>query len=545
MNQFLLLGSGLLAALLCIFPCSLSAAEKNDKSPECSKASAPAAQDQITEGTVEVSGERIAYQAIAGTITIGATDGYDLQIDAEGKLLEPSDIKLPAEPNQAPATGRLFYVAYFKKDQKAEQRPITFLFNGGPGSATIWLHMGSFGPKRILTPGDQHLPSAPYQMVNNSYTLLDASDVVFIDAPGAGFSRIYGKDKEAAFWGVDQDAGAFARFIVRFVSKYNRWNSPKYIFGESYGTTRAAQLANLLQSEKHMDLNGVIMLSQILSFESSPDQSEPGHDLAYTLALPTYAATAWYHHRLPHPPASLQPLLTEVETFALGDFSHALAQGTALPDAEKRSIAEKLHEYTGLPVTLLLKANLRINGGVFEKSLQDDQDTTTGRLDTRFSGPTLNPLSEAAEYDPMSASVASAYVATFNDYVRRDLKYGAEQTYSLFADFQGHAWDMHHHASGAPPAGHLTSLNVIPDLATAMKTNPNLKVLLNAGYYDLATPYFAAVYENRHLPIPAELVKNVEYAFYESGHMVYLQEQSLKALHDNVATFIRKTSGVR
>ena len=544
MKRFLLLGKGLFAALLFILPSSLSAADKYDKSPESPKASAPAAQDQITEGTVEVSGERIAYQAIAGTITVGATDVYDVQIDGEGKLLEPSDIKLPAEPNQAPATARLFYVAYFKKDQKAEQRPITFLFNGGPGSATIWLHMGSFGPKRILTPGDQHLPSAPYQMVNNGYSLLDASDVVFIDAPGAGFSRIYGKDKEAAFWGVDQDAGAFARFIVRFVSKYNRWNSPKYIFGESYGTTRAAQLANLLQSEKHMDLNGVIMLSQILSFESSPDQSEAGHDLAYTLALPTYAATAWYHHRLPHAPASLPPLLTEVETFALGDFSHALAQGTALPDAEKRSIADKLHEYTGLPVTLLLKANLRINGGVFEKSLQDDQDTTTGRLDTRFSGPTLNPLSEAAEYDPMSASVASAYVATFNDYVRRDLKYGAKQTYSLFADFQGHPWDMHHHAPGTPPAGHLTSLNVIPDLATAMKTNPNLKVLLNAGYYDLATPYFAAVYENRHLPIPAELVKNVEYAFYESGHMVYLQEQSLKALHDNVATFIRKTSGV-
>jgi carboxypeptidase C (cathepsin A) len=527
-----------------VLPFSLAASEKTEKSAETPKSAAPVPQEQTTDGTVDVGGQKIAYQAVAGVITVGATDDYDVQLNAEGKLLEPNDVKLPAELNQAPATARMFYTAYFKKEQKAEQRPITFLFNGGPGSATIWLHMGTFGPKRILTPGDQHLPAAPYQLVNNVYTLLDASDVVFIDAPGAGFSRIYGKDKEDAFWGVDQDAEAFARFIVRFVSKYNRWNSPKYIFGESYGTTRAANLANLLQSEKHMDLNGVIMLSQILTYNSSPDRAVPGLDIAYELVLPTYAATAWYHHRLPHQPAALQPFLKEVEAFALGDFAHALALGTALPEADKKAIAEKLHEYTGLPVSLLLKADLRIEGGVFEKSLQDDQDITTGRLDTRFSGPTLDPLSKDAQYDPMSASVASAYVAAFNDYVRRDLKYGSDQTYSLYANFKGHAWNQGHHAPGGPPAAYSRGVNVIADLATAIKLNPRLKVLLNAGYYDLATPYFAAVFENRHLAIPPELVKNIDYAFYESGHMVYLQEQSLKALHDNVAEFIRKTSGV-
>lgn len=534
MKRTLPLTCGLMIALLFICSSSLIADDKDAKSSEAPKAAV--AQEKVTDGTVEVGGQKIAYQAIAGTITVGATDEYEMQIDAYGKLLEHSDVKLPAEPNQAPATARLFYVAYFKKDQKAEQRPITFLFNGGPGSATIWLHMGTFGPKRILTPGDQHLPAAPYQLVNNAYSLLDTSDVVFIDAPGAGFSRIYGKDKEEAFWGVDQDAEAFARFIARFVSKYNRWNSPKYIFGESYGTTRAAQLANILQSQKNMDLNGVIMLSQILTYNSSPDRAEPAQDIPYELALPTYAATAWYHHRLPNQTTALQPFLSEVETFALGDFAHALAMGTALPEADKKAIAEKLHEYTGLPVSLLLKANLRIDGGVFEKSLQDDQDTTTGRLDTRYSGPTLDPLSRGAEYDPMSASIASAYVATFNDYVRRELKYGGDQTYSLYANFQGHRW--------APRRQHYGNVNVIGDLATAMKLNPKLKVLLNAGYYDLATPYFAAVFEDRHLPIPVELVKNVDYAFYESGHMVYLQESSLKALHDNVAAFIRKTSGV-
>jgi carboxypeptidase C (cathepsin A) len=531
MKQSLQLNCTLMAALFLACSMPLAAVDKPAEPP---KSVVP--QEKLTEGIVEVNGQKIAYQAIAGTITVGATDEYDMQIDAEGKLLEPSDVKLPTEPNQAPATARIFYAAYFKKDQKAEQRPITFLFNGGPGSATIWLHMGTFGPRRILTPGDQHLPPAPYQFANNTYSLLDTSDVVFIDAPGAGFSRIYGKDKEDAFWGVDQDAEAFARFIARFISKYNRWNSPKYIFGESYGTTRAAQLANILQSQKHIDLNGVIMLSQILTYNSSPDRAEPGQDIAYELALPTYAATARYHHRLPNEPAALQPFLAEVETFALGDFAHALAMGTALPEADKRTVAEKLHSYTGLPVPLLMKANLRIDGGVFEKSLQDDQDTTTGRLDTRFSGPTLDPLSRGAEYDPMSSSIASAYVTMFNDYVRRDLKYGTDQTYTLYANFQGHRWGTRRRSGG--------NVNVIGELATAMKLNPNLKVLLNAGYYDLATPYFAAVFEDRHLPIPAELVKNVEYAFYESGHMVYLQEQSLKALHDNVSSFIRKTSGV-
>ena len=523
----------LVVALVLAFSSAAVAAEKPEKPAEAAKFSAPPA-DSITEGVVEAAGQKIAYQAISGTITVGGSDEYDAQIDAQGKPLEGTDVKAPTEPKDAPATSRIFYVAYLRKDQKAEQRPITFLFNGGPGSATVWLHMGTFGPKRVPTPGDQHLPPAPYALVNNAYTLLDTSDIVFIDMPGAGFSRIYGKEKEDAFWGVDQDAEAFARFIARFVSKYNRWNSPKYIFGESYGTTRAAQLANILQQQKHIDLNGVIMLSQIMTYASSPDRAEAGQDIPYILALPTYAATAWYHHRVPSQPKDLKPFLAEVENFALGDFAHALALGTALPEADKKIIADKLHGYTGLPVALLLKADLRIDGGVFEKSLQDDAGITTGRLDTRFSGPTLDPLSRNAEYDPMSSAIAAAYVSTFNDYVRRDLKWGADQSYLLYAQFQGHRWK---------PRRRRMNVNVIDELATAMKENPRLKVLLNAGYYDLATPYFAAVFEDRHMPIPPELVKNIDYAFYESGHMVYLQEECLKQLHDNVAGFIKRTSG--
>jgi carboxypeptidase C (cathepsin A) len=430
----------------------------------------------------------------------------------------------------------MFYVAYFKKDAKAEDRPVTFFYNGGPGSSTVWLHMGSLGPKHVVTGGDQHLPAAPYKLVDNAYSLLDVSDLVFIDMPGTGFGRLAGKDAEKAFWGVDEDANAFARFIARFITKYNRWNSPKYIFGESYGTTRSAVLANILEKQKNIDLNGVILLSQIFNFTADIDvpSGNPGVDLPYVLALPTYAATAWYHKKLPQQPVALEPFLKDVEDFAMGPYSHALALGTDLTAAEKQQVAEKLHEYTGLPAAYLLKANLRVNGGEFEKTLQDDENLTTGRLDTRFSGPTINPLSESAEYDPQSSAISSAYVALFNDYVRRDLKYGEGQTYLPQALFGGARWDLEHH-------GNSISLNVSADLAEALKTNPRLRVMVNGGYYDLATPFFAAEYEEKHLPIPQSLAKNIEYAWYESGHMVYVRDESLKQLHDRVAAFIKST----
>jgi carboxypeptidase C (cathepsin A) len=372
--------------------------------------------------------------------------------------------------------------------------------------------------------------------VNNSYSLLDVSDLVFIDMPGTGFGRLVGKDKEKAFWGVDEDAHAYARFIARFISKYNRWNSPKYLFGESYGTTRSSVVSNILENEKSIDLNGVILLSQIFNFTSDIDaaRANPGIDLPFQLALPTYAATAYYHHKLPNQPAALDPFLKEVEDFAMGEYAHALAQGTDLTAAEKQTVAEKLHNYTGLSVTYLMKADLRVSGGGFSKNLQDDQDLTTGRLDTRFSGPNLNPLSEEAEYDPQSSAISSAYVSLFNDYVRRDLKYGEGQTYLPQADFGSAQWDLKHN-------GNPINLNVSADLATAMKTNPRLRVMVNGGYYDLATPFYAALYEDKHLPIPESLSKNIEYDWYESGHMVYVRDESLQQLHDRVAAFIRNT----
>ena len=542
MARFSLFAASLLAGAI-----SVSALAADDDvpapKPNPTPASAPApapAPDSTTEGSVTAGGKTIAYRAVAGTITVGATDEQDAQLGSDGKPLPDTEAALAAaaskDPKDAAPVARMFYVAYFKQDEKNEDRPITFLYNGGPGSSTVWLHMGSFGPKHVVTSDDKHLPAAPYKLVNNAYSLLDVSDLVFIDMPGTGFGRLVGKDKEKAFWGIDEDAHAFARFIARFISKYNRWNSPKYLFGESYGTTRSSVVSNILENEKSIDLNGVILLSQIFNFTSDIDgaRSFPGNDLPFQLALPTYAASAYYHHKLPNQPAALEPFLKEVEDFAMGEYAHALAQGTDLSASEKQSVAEKLHNYTGLPVNYVLKANLRVSGGGFEKNLQGDEDITTGRLDTRFSGPTINPLSEEAEYDPQSSAISSAYVSLFNDYVRRDLKYGEGQTYLPQADFGSAQWDFKH-------AGNPINLNVSPDIATAMKTNPRLKVMVNGGYYDLATPFYAAYYEDKHLPIPESLTKNIEYDWYESGHMVYVRDESLQQLHDRVAAFIRNT----
>ncbi|HKN22907.1 MAG TPA: hypothetical protein VJX73_15895 [Terracidiphilus sp.] len=493
--------------------------------------------DSTTQGAIDVGGQHIAYTAIAGTITVGSTDSQDAQLGPDGKPQAGSQLLLdePDKAKDAPPVARMFYVAYFKTGAKAEERPITFFYNGGPGSSTVWLHMGSLGPKHVMTAGDTHLPAAPYTMVDNPNSLLDVSDLVFIDMPGTGFGRLIGKDAEKTFWGIDGDAGAFAHFIERFITKYARWNSPKFIFGESYGTTRSAVLADLLENKYDTDLNGVILLSQIFNFTADIDVpgANPGVDLPYVLGLPTYAATAFYHKKLPTQPAALEPFLAEVEQFTMGPYAHALALGTDVGADEKQQVAGKLHEYTGLPVAYLLKANLRVTGPEFEKTLQDDSDVTTGRLDTRFSGPTLNPLSENAEYDPQSSAISSAYVSLFNDYVRRDLKYGDGQTYVPEVYGEEH-WDFKHN-------GNPVSVNVAPDLAEAMKTNPRLKVMVNGGYYDLATPFFAAQYEDKHLPIPQSLAKNIEYDWYESGHMVYVRDECVKQLHDRVAAFITNT----
>ncbi len=492
-----------------------------------------------TSGTVTIGGRAMSYQAVAGTLIVHPRGWDDVPRDPKTQAAGAEE---GGEANPT-AEASMFYVYYSRAGEGP--RPVTFFYNGGPGSSTVWLHMGAFGPHRIVTSTDAHTPAAPYSLVNNAYSLLDATDLVFIDAPGTGFSRIAGKDKEKAFFGLDPDAYAFSEFVTQFLTRYGRWNSPKYLFGESYGTPRSAVVVNQLESERSVDLNGVILLSQILSFDLSPDRptGNPGVDLPYETVLPTYAATAWYHKKLPGEHPSLEALLTEVEQFAMGDYARALAAGSDLSASDRAAIARKLHEYTGLPVEYILKADLRIDGGEFRQNLQEDGGLTTGRLDSRFSGPDIDPLSQRAEYDPQSTALSSAYVSAFNDYARKELHYGEGKVFKpSIQTFR--TWNFAHQQPGqqGPPLSPRQGVNVLPDLAHAMKLNPNLKVQLNAGYFDLATPFYQGVYEMHHLPIPQTLQSNIEFRFYDSGHMVYAKDSSLRQLHDNVADFIRRTS---
>jgi carboxypeptidase C (cathepsin A) len=514
--------------------------KKDGEARSASMPSPPA--DSETEGSITIGGQAISYHAVAGTLTVGSTDVQDATIGLDGKYLPDYAADLPSKPEDQPATARIFYAAYFRKGASNSSRPITFLYNGGPGSATMYLHMGAFGPKRVVTPDGEHKEAAPYPLVENQFSLLDVSDLVFIDAPGTGFSRVLGKDAGKAFWGTDEDAHAFDRFIRRFLTRYDRWNSPKYIFGESYGTTRSAVLARMLQG---VDLNGVILLSQILSFDDSADGPEgnPGTDLPYFTSLPSMAATAWYHHRLANQPADLETFLREVEQFSLGEYATALLQGSDLPEDRKHAVADKLSAYTGLPAAYWIKANLRVSGGDFSKQLQADSGITTGRLDTRYEGPDIDPLSKDADYDPFTNSITSAYVSAINQYAREDLKYGENMTYKPSARQSGYHWNLSHTPPGTQ-GWEDTSVNVMSDLALAMKRNPKMKVMLMGGYFDLGCTYFGATYEMKHLPIPQSLEANISYHFFQTGHMVYVNEPSLKNLHDYTADFIRSTEGV-
>jgi carboxypeptidase C (cathepsin A) len=487
-------------------------------------------------GTLTLSGRPISYDAVAGTLVVHAKEWQDTDaLDAD-----QSDDK---DKNAPKPEASMFYTAYFQQGAPSASRPITFLFNGGPGSSTVWLRMGAFGPVRVLTAEAKHT-AAPYSVVDNDQSLLDASDLVFIDAPGTGFSRIAGKGKEKAFYGVDQDIHAFTDFIRQILTKYGRWGSPKYLFGESYGTMRAAGLALALQ-KADVDLNGVMLLSDILNWDMLPDdpQVNPGVDIPYVVSLPTYAATAWHFGKVANKPADLRAFLAQVEQFATSDYSAALLKGNDLPDAERQRIAQQLSAYTGLSVPYLLKTNLRIEYGAFQKELLGDQALTTGTLDTRFVGATLDPLSKVASYDPQDAAISAAYVAAWNSYVRDRLNYRPDIQYKSGIPIYD-KWDYKHQPPSADKP--LIALpNVLPDLAIAMKQNPDMKVMVNGGYFDISTPYFAGVMEMRHLPVPPALRANIEFHYYESGHMAYLRTEQLRELHDNVAEFIRRTEGPR
>jgi carboxypeptidase C (cathepsin A) len=523
------------------FPIAAPAADSGK--PEAKSSEAPAQPvNQYAEerheshGSITLAGKRIDYTAVAGTLMIEDSK------DEPGAMMS--------------------YVAYLRNGVGgAAERPIVFLYNGGPGSATLWLHMGAFGPKRVVVGDATRGPPAPYPLVDNADSPLDVADLVFVDAPGTGFGRV-GVDlekipaedhkREAAqkkngeltkdFYGVDQDARAFDTFITKFLTKFSRWNSPRFLFGESYGTTRSAALAAVLQSRTDIDLNGVMLLSQILNFDLSDDgpQDDPGNDMPYVMSLPTYAATAWYHKRLQNAPQDLEAFVTQVEQFAVGDYQSALMAGDTLSAEQRHAVAERLHDLIGLPVEYLEKANLRVNGGMFEKTLLEDQGLTTGRLDTRYTSPTLDLLSKEAEYDPQSAAIDSAFISTYNEYARATLGFPREEEYHSDLDLWTR-WDWKHKQPGDHEANPF-AVNVMPDLAVVMKTDPQLKVALFSGYYDLATPFFEGQYELNHLGLPTEVRKNIEIHHFGAGHMVYVSPEALKQLHDQFVAFVEASS---
>jgi carboxypeptidase C (cathepsin A) len=412
-----------------------------------------------------------------------------------------------------------------------------FFYNGGPGSASLWLRMGSFGPMRLQTGNPESIRPAPFDFGPNPDTLLGATDLVFIDAPGTGYSRPLGDAKGSDFYGVDQDADAFARSIIRYVTKFSRWDSPKFLFGESYGTTRSGALAYLLQ-DRGVALNGVILLSSIMNY----GRRQPGLDRDYINYVPSYAATAWYHHKLANAPATVQDAIAQARAFAQGPYSSALEKGQTISAEERDSVARQMSALTGLTPDFIERANLRVDLSRFRKELLRNERLTVGRYDSRYTGVDPDAAGEGPDYDASDTAINGAFVGTLNNYLARDLGYQTNLSYQPSAsDEEGFKWDWSHKAPGVR-----TALNVPDtalDLAAAMRTNPYLKVLSLNGWYDMATPFFGTEYDLNHMMLEPAEQRNLEFRYYPSGHMVYLNPDALHQMRLDVERFIYEAVG--
>ncbi len=484
---------------------------KGDKKDEWRRL--PNAQSSATPHRIAVHGKPIDYTATAGTLVIR---------DDEDKPL-----------------ANIGFVAYTKRDVRdSGQRPIMFAFNGGPGSSSMWLHMGVLGPKRVVVADPGPTSPAPYRTVDNEFGVLDKSDLVMIDPVGTGLSHAVCEHKDEEFWGVDPDIDSVSRFIAQYVSDGNRWTSPKYLLGESYGTTRATAIADYLRARRDMSFNGLILVSVATDIEAIFAEL-PGNDRPYAVYLPGYAAAAWYHHALPHQPPALEPFLDEVRKYALGGFAAALSKGDALTDAELDAVAAQLHEYTGLPLEYLKESNLRVTENAFTHELLRSQRKTIGRLDARFVGPTFDRLQKDAEYDPQSAAISAAYTGAFLDYLHGDLKFGQGQTYHEVNNSIGDKWKWTHKPIGSASEQPIVNSDV--DLADDLVQDSNLRVLVLAGYFDLATPFSATEYVLAHLGVPRELSSHIQIKYYEAGHMIYVHPPSLRKMKGDVDAFIDST----
>jgi len=461
----------------------------------------------VTHHTIKLNNQVIPYTATAGYLTLKTEEGK--------------------------SKANVFFVAYTRDDVKdLTQRPLTFAFNGGPGSSTVWLHLGALGPKKVLL-DDQGFPlPPPYKLIDNPYSLLDVSDIVCLDAISTGFSRALPGEDPRQFHGVKEDIEAVGEFIRLYLTRNQRWLSPKFILGESYGTTRATGLAGYLQGRRFgLYLNGIILVSSVLDFRTL--DFSPGNDLSYILFLPSYTASAWYHRRLPPPlqEKSLREVLDEAERFALNDYALALLKGNTLTSEEKKQIATKISHLTGLSPEYLLQANLRVSAHRFFKELLRDKHLTIGRLDSRFTGREADAAGERPQFDPSSTAITGPFGALINHYLRVDLKFPSDLTYAIY----GHVrpWRWIYEEQGRTP-----NIYMAETMRQALTQNQFLKVFVANGYYDLATPYFATKYTFNHIGLNGEFKNRIKMGYYEAGHMMYIHRASHAQLKKDLAEFI-------
>jgi len=510
---------GAMAALLVLGHTVRSAAQEpakdaksaDAKAGDTAKAPEGMAKEEssVTDHTIRIGDQTIGYKATASTTLLKDDKG---------------------EP-----TALIYSTAYTRNDVKDfSQRPIAFLYNGGPGSASIWLHMGAFGPRRIVTENASSTPPAPYKLVDNTESLLDKTDMVFIDPVGTGFSHAAGKAQDKDFWGVDQDVKSLAQFITTYVNRNNRWNSPKFLIGESYGTFRSVALGNYLQTADGMYINGIVLISNVI--DASSLAFAPGDDRCYIYFLPTYAAAAWHYKVAKNPPPDLNAWVDSARQFASTEYAAALMKGTNLGQAETADIAKKLSAFTGLSEDYLIKAELRVTLPQFNAELLRSRGIVIGRYDSRFMGNTYDLLTENSEFDPSYTAVVGAFAAAFNSYVRDDLKFGQDKNYKVLPNEPGQNWDWKHNA---PPGGFFPSApNVGNDLVKELLDNPSLRVQVENGYFDGATPFYATEYTIDHLLLPPAARARIDLKYYTSGHMIYLHDEDRVKLKGNIAAFI-------
>ena len=474
-----------------------------DTASSLSVSNAPAADDSVvTHHSAVIGGRVIAYDAIVGHVTLTDTDGHGV--------------------------AKVFYTAYVKRDVRdAAHRPITFAYNGGPGAAAVMVQVGAFGPRHVVT-ADTAALLPPYTIADNQYSILDKTDLVFIDPVGTGYSYLINDGKGKDFWGVDEDVRSLAQFIHRYLDNAQRWNSPKYLAGESYGTARSVVLANYLHKIESIDLNGIILVSCVFNFGQEEDRD-------YILNLPTYAAIAWYHHVRADRPAELQPLLGEVEQFAITEYATALLAGSTITSTQRASVLDKLERYTGISRSYWEQHNLRVDADQFETELLHQHGEIIGRFDARFAGPPVPGLVGGDAYDPGYNIINPVLETGYRHYLRTELQYKTDR----LPDPGVGRWDYQHKDA----LGRTTS-SVAGDLTEALIRNPRLQVLVNSGLYDLATPYFGTKWSIERLNLPTAARARIHEMTYDAGHMMYINPPSLDLLKHNIATFIDSTSGV-